>query len=127
MSTADELDDGLIGGAARVRRAGEERVYVAAEHDDVLDPGKVAEQRVSFVGRAVPIFGAEQQAALHLRRRDGDRRQIDRATHVWAPSATLTGPEPYHGGDRSPGAVEYQFQPDGTWMHRFVSAAAPLS
>ncbi len=44
------------------------------------------------------------------------------ATHVWAPSTTLVGPEPYHGGDPSPGAVEYMFEPDGTWSHRFVDA-----
>jgi 3',5'-cyclic AMP phosphodiesterase CpdA len=43
------------------------------------------------------------------------------ATHVWAPSTTLVGPEPYHGGDPSPGAVEYRFEPDGTWSHRFVT------
>jgi alkaline phosphatase D len=55
------------------------------------------------------------------------RPQLDGATHVWAPSATLTGSEPYHGGDPSPGAVEYRFHPDGGWTHRFVSAAAPVS
>lgn len=46
------------------------------------------------------------------------------ATHVWAPSTTLVGPEPYHGGDPSPGAVEYVFEPDGTWSHRFVTGRA---
>jgi hypothetical protein len=49
------------------------------------------------------------------------------ATHVWAPSATLTGPERYHGGDPSPGAVEYRFETGGRWTYRFVSAADPLS
>jgi 3',5'-cyclic AMP phosphodiesterase CpdA len=42
------------------------------------------------------------------------------ATHVWAPSTTLVGSEPYHGGDPSPGAVEYRFEPNGAWSHRFV-------
>jgi 3',5'-cyclic AMP phosphodiesterase CpdA len=45
------------------------------------------------------------------------------AVHVWAPSTTLVGPEPYHGGDPAPGAVEYRFAADGTFSHRFVPAA----
>jgi len=48
--------------------------------------------------------------------RDGDGG----VTHVWAPSTTLVGPEPYHGGDPSPGAVEFTFEPSGKWSHRFV-------
>jgi alkaline phosphatase D len=44
-------------------------------------------------------------------------------THVWAPSATLTGHR-YHDGDPSPGAVDYRFERDGSWSHRFVTAAA---
>ncbi len=48
-------------------------------------------------------------------------RQGDRgATHVWAPSTTLEASEPYHGGDPTPGAVEYRFEADGNWSHRFV-------
>lgn len=55
------------------------------------------------------------------------RRGPSGATHVWAPSATLTGSRRHHGGDPSPGAVEYQFDADGQWTHRFVSAADPVS
>lgn len=44
-------------------------------------------------------------------------------THVWAPSATLTGHR-YHDGDPSPGAVDYRFDRGGSWSHRFVRAAA---
>ncbi len=40
-------------------------------------------------------------------------------THVWAPSTTLTG-SPHHGGDPSPGAVEYRFELGGEWRSRFV-------
>jgi hypothetical protein len=50
------------------------------------------------------------------------RRQSTLLTHVWAPSTTLVGSEPYHGGDPSPGAVAYEFRPNGTWSHRFVDA-----
>jgi alkaline phosphatase D len=50
------------------------------------------------------------------------RSTEDGATHVWAPSTTLVGSESYHGGDPAPGAVEYDFAPDGTWSHRFVDA-----
>jgi alkaline phosphatase D len=48
--------------------------------------------------------------------RDGERG----ATHVWAPSTTLAASEAYHGGDPAPGAVEYRFESDGSWSHRFV-------
>ena len=41
------------------------------------------------------------------------------ATHVWAPSTTLTG-DRHHGGDPSPGAVEYRFDDGGEWDYRFV-------
>lgn len=43
------------------------------------------------------------------------------ATHVWAPSATLTGRR-HHGGDPHPGAVEFVFEAGGAWSHRFVRA-----
>jgi len=52
------------------------------------------------------------------------RAETGGATHVWAPSTTLVGSEPYHGGDPSPGAVEYVFEPDGAWSHRFVDPAS---
>lgn len=42
------------------------------------------------------------------------------ATHVWAPSTTLAASQPYHGGNPTPGAVEYRFEPDGSWTFRFV-------
>jgi 3',5'-cyclic AMP phosphodiesterase CpdA len=45
-------------------------------------------------------------------------------THVWAPSATLAASEAYHGGDPAPGAVEFRFESDGSWTHRFLD---PLS
>jgi 3',5'-cyclic AMP phosphodiesterase CpdA len=48
--------------------------------------------------------------------REGERG----AVHVWAPSTTLEASERYHGGDPTPGAVEYRFEPDGRWSHRFV-------
>lgn len=44
------------------------------------------------------------------------------ALHLWAPSTTLTGQSAYHGGDPTPGAVEFRFAADGTWAHRFVAA-----
>jgi 3',5'-cyclic AMP phosphodiesterase CpdA len=55
------------------------------------------------------------------------RPHPDGATHVWAPSTTLTGPARYHGGDPSPGAVEYRFASDGSCTHRFVSVTAAVS
>ena len=49
--------------------------------------------------------------------RDGEHGR----THVWAPSTTLAASESYHGGDPAPGAVEFRFEPDGTWNHRFLN------
>jgi len=43
------------------------------------------------------------------------------ALHVWAPSMRLVGTNAYHGGDPSPGAVEYRLDPDGTIAHRLVT------
>jgi 3',5'-cyclic AMP phosphodiesterase CpdA len=40
-------------------------------------------------------------------------------THIWAPSTTLSG-DPHHGGDPTPGAVEYRFAHAGEWSVRFV-------
>lgn len=48
------------------------------------------------------------------------------ATHVWAPSATLTGSRRHHGGNPSPGAVEYRFGADRRWTHRLVRADSPV-
>jgi hypothetical protein len=53
------------------------------------------------------------------------RSDVGSATHVWAPSATLTG-ERHHGGDPTPGAVEYHFEADTAWPHRFVDPATVL-
>ena len=50
------------------------------------------------------------------------RSDVGLATHVWAPSTTLTG-ERLHGGDPTPGAVEYHFEADTAWSHRFVDPA----
>jgi hypothetical protein len=72
-------------------------------------------------GRDVRLIAAGHRHCAVERRRPGE------ATHIWAPSATLTGSNRYHGGDPSPGAVEYQFDRDGSWTHRFVGAAAPVS
>ncbi len=52
-----------------------------------------------------------------------ERRQLGGATHLWAPSATLTGSDRHHGGDPAPGAVEYRFDPHGLWTYRFVNTA----
>jgi 3',5'-cyclic AMP phosphodiesterase CpdA len=41
-------------------------------------------------------------------------------TQVWAPSTTLAASESYHGGDPSPGAVEFHFETGGMWSHRFL-------
>lgn len=46
------------------------------------------------------------------------------AVHVWAPSMTLTGLHRYHGGDSSPGVVDYVFQPGGVFSYRFVYPTA---
>jgi len=67
-----------------------------------------------LAGRDVRVVASGHRHCRVVRADDGG------ATHVWAPSTTLVGPEPYHGGDPSPGAVEYRFEPDGTWSHRFV-------
>jgi len=43
----------------------------------------------------------------------------DGVTHVWSPSTTLTG-DRHHGGDPSPGCVEFEFRPNAQLSHRFV-------
>jgi 3',5'-cyclic AMP phosphodiesterase CpdA len=75
-------------------------------------------------GRPVRLVASGHRHCAVVRERPGGPAAGD-AVHVWAPSTTLTGETPYHGGDPAPGAVEYRFAADGTFSHRFVSAATP--
>lgn len=57
----------------------------------------------------------------------GRAEHLDHVVRIWAPSTTFTGPEPYRGGDPSPGAVEYELGADGSFAWRFVRAAPPAA
>lgn len=99
---------------------------VDAEPSDGWEMPAVVRERLAtlIAGAPVRLVASGHRHCAVVRERPGAGPAGD-AVHVWAPSANLTGETPYHGGDPTPGAVEYRFSTDGTFTHRFVSAAAP--
>lgn len=71
------------------------------------------------------VAAADVHVVASGHRHCGVVRTLSSVAHVWAPSTTLTG-KPYHGGDPTPGAVEYRFEPGGGWSYRFVGGGRTL-